>query len=131
MAVSKGALLLVATLTKRKAKGEITKTPISLQDLRKSLYVRRRQNRLAFWGLYVHVCKMETSGSLQMANSNDGAPGIDGVTLMKPSRKWSGEFSETDSGQLVQAHVSTMRVRKRRFRKTGPRSAFFPFPLHS
>jgi hypothetical protein len=36
---------------------------------------------LGFWGLYVHVCKMETlREAYQMARSNDGAPGIDGVT---------------------------------------------------
>src|SRR6202022_3819714 len=35
-----------------------------------------------FWGLYVHVCKMETlRAAYEMAKSNDGAPGIDGVTF--------------------------------------------------
>jgi len=34
-----------------------------------------------FWGLYVHVCKMETLyETYQMAKRNDEAPGIDGVT---------------------------------------------------
>ena len=36
-------------------------TPISLQDLRRSLYVKAKAERTwRFWGLYVYVCKMET-----------------------------------------------------------------------
>jgi RNA-directed DNA polymerase len=35
-----------------------------------------------FWGLYVHVCKMETlSEAYALAKNNNGAPGIDGVTF--------------------------------------------------
>src|SRR6266567_3025633 len=73
---------------KKGGKGEMTKAPISLQDLRRSLYVKAKaEPSWRFWGLYVHVCKMETlREAYQMARSNDGAPGIDGVTL-KPSRK--------------------------------------------
>ena len=57
-------------------------TPVSLQDLRWSLYVKAKaEPRWRFWGLYVHVCKMETlREAYQMVKSNDGAPGIDGVT---------------------------------------------------
>src|ERR1017187_359406 len=64
-------------------KGEMTKAPISLQDLRRSLYVKAKaEPSWRFWGLYVHVCKMETlREAYQMARSNDGAPGIDGVTF--------------------------------------------------
>ena len=36
-------------------------TPISLQDLRKRIYVKAKAEPTGrFWGLYVHVCKMET-----------------------------------------------------------------------
>ncbi len=61
----------------------MTKAPISLQDLRRSLYVKAKAEPLwRFWGLYVHVCKMETlREAYQMARSNGGAPGIDGVTF--------------------------------------------------
>jgi len=66
----------------------MTKAPISLQDLRRSLYVKAKaEPSWRFWGLYVHVCKMETlREAYQMARSNAGAPGIDGSRL-KPSRK--------------------------------------------
>ena len=61
----------------------MTKAPISLQDLRRSLYVKAKaEPSWRFWGLYVHVCKMETlREAYQMARGNDGAPGIDGVTF--------------------------------------------------
>lgn len=61
----------------------MTKAPISLQDLRRSLYVKAKaEPSWRFWGLYVHVCKTETlREAYQMARSNDGAPGIDGVTF--------------------------------------------------
>ena len=55
-------------------KGEMRKTPISLQDLRRSLYVKAKaETSWRFWGLYVHVCKMETlREAYRMARSNDG-----------------------------------------------------------
>src|ERR1700676_5184551 len=50
------------------------KTPISLQDLRRSVYVKAKaESTWRFWGLYVHVCKMETlSEAYQMAKKNNG-----------------------------------------------------------
>jgi hypothetical protein len=64
-------------------KGEMTKAPISLQDLRRSLYRKAKaEPACRFWGLYVHVCKRETlHQAYQMAKKNNGAPGIDGVTF--------------------------------------------------
>src|ERR1700684_2491544 len=64
-------------------KGEMTKAPISLQDLRRSLYVKAKaESSWRFWGLYVHVCKIETLWeAYRLARSNDGAPGVDGVTF--------------------------------------------------
>jgi RNA-directed DNA polymerase len=60
------------------------KTPISLQDLRRRIYVKAKKTEPTwrFWGLYVHVCKTETfQEPYQMAKSHDGAPGIDAVTF--------------------------------------------------
>jgi hypothetical protein len=56
----------------------MTTEPISLQDLRRSLYVKAEAKPLwRFWGLYVHVCKMETlREAYQMARKNGGAPGM-------------------------------------------------------
>ena len=58
-------------------------TPVSLQDLRRNIYVKAKaEPSWRFWGLYVHVCKMETlRAAYEMAKQNDGAPGVDGVTF--------------------------------------------------
>jgi RNA-directed DNA polymerase len=59
------------------------KASIGLQDLRRKLYVKAKaEPSWRFWGMYVHVSKMETlEAAYAMAKSNDGAPGIDGVTF--------------------------------------------------
>ncbi|MGY4257779.1 RNA-directed DNA polymerase [Bradyrhizobium sp. USDA 4516] len=61
----------------------MTKASIDLQDLRRRLYVKAKaEPSWRFWGLYVHVCKVETlRAAYEMAKENDGAPGIDGVTF--------------------------------------------------
>jgi RNA-directed DNA polymerase len=42
-------------------KGEMTKTPDDLQDLRRKIYAKAKaEPHWRFWGLYVHVCKLET-----------------------------------------------------------------------
>jgi RNA-directed DNA polymerase len=61
----------------------IVKASIDLQDLRRRLYVKAKaEPSWRFWGLYVHVCKMETlRAAYDMAKANNGAPGIDGVSF--------------------------------------------------
>jgi RNA-directed DNA polymerase len=61
----------------------MTAAPISLQDLQRRLYVKAKAEKdWRFWGLYVHVGKLETlRAAYGVAKQNDGAPGIDGVTF--------------------------------------------------
>jgi RNA-directed DNA polymerase len=61
----------------------MTAAPISLQDLQRRLYVKAKAEKdWRFWGLYVHVGKLETLRvAYAIAKQNDGAPGIDGVTF--------------------------------------------------
>ncbi len=58
----------------------------SLQDLRRGIYVKAKaEPSWRFWGLYVHVCKMETlRDAYALARKNHGAPGIDGVNPTEP-----------------------------------------------
>jgi RNA-directed DNA polymerase len=65
---------------------KMTKTSISLQDLRRRIYVKAKADKhKRFWGLYVHVCKMETlRAAYDMAKQNNGAPGINGVSRLRP-----------------------------------------------
>ena len=61
----------------------MTKSPGSLQDLRRRIYVTAKADKTKrFWGLYVHVAKLETlRAAYDLAKRNNGAPGIDGVTF--------------------------------------------------
>ena len=61
----------------------MTTTPISLHDLRRRLYVKAKAEKdWRFWGLYVHVVKLETlHAAYTLAKQDNGAPGIDGVTF--------------------------------------------------
>src|ERR1700740_3782008 len=70
-------------LQRKEGKDAMIKASIDLQDLRRRLYVKAKaEPSWRFWGLYVHVCKMETlRAAYAMAKQNDGAPGIDGVTF--------------------------------------------------
>jgi hypothetical protein len=46
---------------KTEGRGEMIKTPIDLQDLRRRLYVKAKtEPSWRFWGIHVHVCKIET-----------------------------------------------------------------------
>ena len=63
--------------------GRLTMASVSLQDLRRRLYVKAKADKdWQFWGLYVHVAKPETlRAAYDLAKRNNGAPGIDGVTF--------------------------------------------------
>src|SRR5437867_12311153 len=64
-------------------RGDLTMASISLQDLRRRLYVKAKAEKdWRCWGLYVHVAKPETlRAAYDLAKRNNGTPGIDGVTF--------------------------------------------------
>jgi RNA-directed DNA polymerase len=102
-------------------KGEMIKAPISLQDLRRSLYVKAKtEPTWRFWGLYVHICKMETlREAYQMAKKNDGAPGIDGVTFAAIEESGVEGFLTQIQDELVTHTYRPMRARKKEIPKDG------------
>jgi RNA-directed DNA polymerase len=106
---------------KKEGKGDMTKTPISLQDLRRSLYIKAKaEPAWRFWGLYVHICKMETlHEAYWMAKKNDGAPGIDGVTFEAIEESGEKGFLEQIRDELVSNTYRPMRARKKEIPKDG------------
>ena len=97
------------------------KTPISLQDLRRSLYVKAKaESTWRFWGLYVHVCKMETlREAYQMAKKNNGAPGIDGVTFEAIEESGVEMFLQQIRDELVTNTYRPTPVRRKEIPKDG------------
>ena len=59
------------------------KAPIDLQELRRRIYRKAKSDQAhRFWGLFVHVTKMETlEEAYRLAKRNGGAPGIDHQTF--------------------------------------------------
>ena len=108
----------------------MTKTPISLQDLRRSLYVKAKaEPTWRFWGLYVHICKTETlREAYQMAKENDGAPGIDGLSFEDIEKSGREEFLKQIQDELVQRTYRPMRVRRKEIPKDGNKVRVLSIP---
>ena len=95
--------------------------PINLQDRRRRIYVKAKtEPTWRFWGLYVQVCKKETlQEAYEMAKSNDGAPGIDGVTFEAIEESGVESFLKQIQDELVNHTYQPMPVRKKEIPKDG------------
>ena len=79
-----------------------------------------------FWGLYVHVCKMETlHEAYRLAKKNNGAPGIDGVTFEAIEESGVETFLKQIQDELVRNTYRPLRNRRRRYPRATVRSASF------
>jgi RNA-directed DNA polymerase len=89
------------------------KASIRLQDLRRKIYRKAKSDKTwRFWGLYVHVCKMETlQRAYHDARVNNGAPGIDGVTFGDIEKAGVEAFLEQIQNELVCGTYRPMRNR--------------------
>lgn len=99
----------------------MTKTPISLQDLRRRLYIKAKtEPSWRFWGLYVHACKPETlRKAYLLAKANDGAPGIDGVTFAAVEAGGVQKFLDQLRKELVERTYRPQAARKVEIPKGG------------
>ena len=95
------------------------KASVSLQDLRRRIYVKAKaEPSWRFWGLYVHVCKMETLlRAYEMARKNDGAPGADGVTFLDIQAQGVATFLLQIQGELVGRTYVPLAARKQEIPK--------------
>jgi RNA-directed DNA polymerase len=111
-------------------RGEMTKAPISLQDLRRSLYVQAKaEPAWRFWGLYIHVCKMETlHEAYRMAKSNNGAPGMDGVTFEAIEESGEEGFLKQIRDELVTHTYRPMQARRKEIPKDGGKVRVLSIP---
>src|SRR5262249_54858168 len=100
------------------------KAPIDLQDLRRSLYLKAKADTAwRFWGLYVHVCKLETlETAYELAKKNNGAAGIDGVTFEAIEGHGLRGFLEQLRDELVTGTYLPLRNRRVEIPKDGSKN---------
>src|ERR1700741_2396071 len=97
------------------------KASVNLQDLRRRIYLKAKAEKSwRFWGLYVHVCKMETlRQAYAMAKQNDGAPGIDGVTFEAIEAEGVEAVLRQLQSELKERTYKPLQVRKVGIPKSG------------
>jgi len=108
----------------------MTKASSSLQDLRRGIYVKAKaEPSWRFWGLYVHVCKMETlREAYALARKNNGASGIDGVTFEVIEEQGVEAFLEQIQSELVERAYVPLRARRQEIPKDGGKVRVLSIP---
>src|SRR5215510_3319690 len=105
----------------QEGKDEMIKASIDLQDLRRRIYLKAKADTSwRFWGLYVHICKIETlHAAYAMAKNNDGAPGVDGVTFAAIERQGVEAFLGQIRDELVRHIYVPLPARRQEIPKDG------------
>jgi RNA-directed DNA polymerase len=111
-------------------KVDMIKSTISLQDLRRGIYIKAKaESAWRFWGLYVHVCKMETlQRAYKAAKQNNGAPGIDGVTFEAIEQAGLEGFLQQIHQELVNRTYRPTRNRRKEIPKGNGKSRILGIP---
>src|SRR5882762_9460246 len=117
-------------LHNQEGKDEMTKASVNLQDLRRRIYLKAKAEKSwRFWGLYVHVCKMETlREAYTLAKQNDGAPGVDGVTFEAIETQGVDGFLEQIRDELNQRNYVPLPARKQEIPKDGGKVRVLSIP---
>lgn len=97
----------------------MTNASINLQDLRRKIYIKAKADKTwRFWGLYVHVCKIEIlQEAYKLAKSKNGAPGIDGITFDDIEAKGVETFLQQIQKELITGTYLPTRNRRKEIPK--------------
>ena len=108
----------------------MTNSSVSLHELRRRIYVKAKaQTSWRFWGLYVHVCKTGTlREAYRLAQENNGAPGIDGVTFEAIEEQGVVSFVEHLRKELIDGTYRPLRARKVGISKDGGKTRVLSIP---
>ena len=111
-------------------RGGMIKTPINLQDLRRKIYTKAKaETSWKFWGLFVHVCKLETfREEYALAKENDGAPGSDGVTFEAIEAQGVEAFLGQIADELVGRSYAPLLARRQDIPKDGGKVRVLSIP---
>ena len=90
------------------------KTPINLQELRRRIYRKAKSDKAhRFWGIFVHITKMETlRESYRLAKRNGGAHGTDNQTFDDIESSGVEEFLLTIREELISGSYQPQKNRK-------------------
>ncbi len=106
------------------------KPSVQLQELRRRIYRKAKAEKAwRFWGLYVHVCRMETlRGAYQEAKANDGAPGLDGVSFESIEAQGVEEFLQNIQKELLARTYKPTKNRRVEIPKGGGKTRRLGIP---
>ena len=107
------------------------KTNINIQDLRRKIYIKAKAEKSwRFWGIYVHVSKLEIlEASYMQAKQNNGAPGIDGVTFAEIESAGAHKFLEELRNELLTKTYTPKGHRKHEIPKADGKKRTLRAPL--
>jgi RNA-directed DNA polymerase len=106
------------------------KPSVDLQELRRRIYRKAKAEKTwRFWGLYVHVWKMETlTAAYREAKANDGAPGLDGVSFESIEAQGVEKFLEAIQGELLTRTYKPTKNRRVEIPKGGGKTRRLGIP---
>jgi RNA-directed DNA polymerase len=109
---------------------DVITAPSRLQDLRRRLYVKAQAEKDGrFWGLYVHVGKLETRQAAEaLAKHANRAPGIDGVTCAAIDEAGVEAFLAERRDELVTRTYRPLRNRRVEIPKGGGKGRVLGMP---
>jgi RNA-directed DNA polymerase len=107
----------------------MTKALISLQELRRRIYRKAKSDKThRFWGLFVHITKIETlEEAYRIAKGNGGAAGVDGQKFSDIESTGRSVFLAAVREDLIQAGTSPCRTAGWRSRREMAKSERFRF----
>ena len=128
--MERGGPAVCSVSDQKEGKDEMTKASNDLPDLRQRIYVKAKADTSwRFWGLYVHVCKMETlRAAYMLAKKNDGAPGIDGVTFEAIEARGAEAFLGQICDELNERSYVPLPARKQEIPKDGGKVRVLSIP---
>jgi len=120
---------VINLLTTLGGRDEMIKASIGLQDLRRKIYLKAKSDKTwRFWGLYIHVCKMETlRWAYREAKKNNGAPGLDGVSFADIEKAGLNGFLEQIQMNCTPRHIDPCETGSRRFQRVMAKSELLVF----
>ena len=100
------------------------------QPDRHGIYVKAKADTSwRFWGLYVHVCKLDTlREAYALAKKNDGAPGSDGVTFEAIEAQGVEAFLGQIADELVGRTYVPLPAKKQEIPKDGGKVRVLSIP---